>query len=85
MVVRVCGSYMQASYHRASYQGSSIAIPMVHVYHMVPWYTCTCILPKHTWFSVHMCALFQSESCDMLCHNGMYVHVYKYNIISKTT
>jgi hypothetical protein len=24
-----------------------------------------CILPKHTWFSVHMCALFQSESCDI--------------------
>jgi hypothetical protein len=24
-----------------------------------------CILPKHTWFSVHMCALFQSERCDI--------------------
>jgi hypothetical protein len=26
-----------------------------------------CILPKHTWFSVHMhmCALFQSGSCDI--------------------
>jgi hypothetical protein len=23
------------------------------------------ILPKHTWFSGHMCALFQSESCDI--------------------
>ncbi len=20
---------------------------------------------EHTWFSVHMCALFQSESCDI--------------------
>jgi hypothetical protein len=24
-----------------------------------------CIRPKHTWFSVHTCALFQSESCDI--------------------
>jgi hypothetical protein len=23
------------------------------------------ILPKHMWFSVHTCALFQSESCDI--------------------
>ncbi len=24
-----------------------------------------CILPKHTWFSVHMCALFQSEDITL--------------------
>jgi hypothetical protein len=24
-----------------------------------------CILPKHKWFSVHMCALFQSERSDI--------------------
>jgi hypothetical protein len=24
-----------------------------------------CILPKHTWLPMHMCALFQSESCDI--------------------
>jgi hypothetical protein len=31
--------------------------------HSLNWLPC--ILPKHTWFSVHMCALFQSESCDI--------------------
>ncbi len=45
----------------------------VYVHVRTCTYTCTmrvrtrvrtCILPKHTWFSVHMCALFQSESCD---------------------
>jgi hypothetical protein len=33
--------------------------------HSLPLSWLPCILPKHTWFSVHMCALFQSESCDI--------------------
>jgi hypothetical protein len=36
-----------------------------------------CMLPKHTWFSVHVCALFQSESCDItLYHGSTYVRTY---------
>jgi hypothetical protein len=31
------------------------------------WYhTCANVLRTYTWFSVHMCALFQSESCDLI-------------------
>ncbi len=57
---------------------------MVHVYVRTStnWYVpvyapslnwLPCILPKHTWFSVHMCALFQSESCDII---STYVRTY---------
>ncbi len=38
-----------------------VAVPAVDLaVEAVVW----CVLPKHPWFSVHMCALFQSESCD---------------------
>jgi hypothetical protein len=62
-----------------------IAIPvrtMVHVYYTrVRTYVRTlnwlpCILPKHTWFSVHMCALFQSQSCDITLKVRTYVRTY---------
>jgi hypothetical protein len=36
-----------------------LVLEYVHVYY---WYESTYV---HTWFSVHMCALFQSESCDI--------------------
>ncbi len=41
------------------------------------WYSTGCRVSsqntKHTWFSVHMCALFQSESCDIPRGGSTYV------------
>ncbi len=65
---------------------AGVAPPLtyVHMYVRTHVYRLPCILPKHTWFSVHMCALFQSESCDITSSKyARDVHVY--NIISKTT
>ncbi len=38
--------------------------------------------PKNTWFSVHMCSLFQSESCDITLP---WYNIYQYNVNSVTT
>jgi hypothetical protein len=56
---------------------------MVHVY-VLP-----CILPKPTWFSVHITYhgtyVYMCTYVRTMVPIGTMVHVYKYNIISKTT
>jgi hypothetical protein len=46
--------------------GDAVRSCCTKVHHLDPSSTgCPYILPKHIRFSVHMCALFQSESCDV--------------------
>jgi hypothetical protein len=45
----------------------------VHVYCYVPYVV-------HTWFSVHMCALFQSESCDIIISRVLFLGFVKLEV-----
>jgi hypothetical protein len=45
----------------------------VHVYVRTYVHVYVRTYVKHTWFSVHMCALFRSESCDITLWQYKYV------------